>query len=93
MDIGGVIGAIVLHTPDCLAGQEIEIWPEGGTTPTTHAVVRPRLVRNHLSFAAVFPAVRAGDYTLRSARDPEATPRSVAVKGGEVTEADWYPSR
>jgi len=40
-------------------------------------------------FAAVFPAVEAGDYTLRSVRDRTAAPRRVTVLGGQVAAADW----
>jgi hypothetical protein len=89
MEIGGVIGAVVVHTPDGLEGEEIEVWAEDGTGPVTHAVVRRRHMGDGCRLAAVFPALDAGDYTLHSVRDLAAAPRKVSVRGGQVTAADW----
>jgi hypothetical protein len=89
IDIGGTIGAVVLRTPGRLDGDEIEAWPEGGSSPVTHAVVRSWQTGRSQLFAAVFPALRAGEYTLRSARDTATAPRKVSVRGGQVTEENW----
>jgi hypothetical protein len=89
IDIGDVIGAIVLYTPDRLDGDEIEVWPEGWTSPMTHAAVRSWQVGRDRRFAAVFPALEAGEYTLRSVQDPAAAPRTMSVRGGQVTEENW----
>jgi hypothetical protein len=92
VDIGGDVGAVVLHTPAWLAGDEIEIRrkdrEDNGTRPT-HAAVRARRMETGDSFAAVFPAVEAGRYTLHSLRHPAVAPRNVTVIGGRVTEAAW----
>ena len=89
MEIGGAIGAVVVHTPAGMEGDEIEVWPADGTGPLTHAVVRRRHVDQRCRFAAVFPALEAGDYTLRSVGDRAATLRKVTVLGGQVAAADW----
>jgi hypothetical protein len=89
MEIGGAIGAVVVHTPGGLEGDEIEVWPAGATRPLTHAVVRRRHVGQRYRFAAVFPTLEAGDYLLRSVRDRAEAPREVTVRGGQVTAADW----
>jgi hypothetical protein len=89
MEIGGAIGAVVVHMPGGMEGDEIEVWPADGTGPLTHALVRRRHVGQRCRFAAVFPALEAGDYILRSVRDRAATPRKVTVLGGQVASADW----
>ena len=89
MEIGGAIGAAVVHTPGAMEGDEIEAWPADATGPLTHALVRRRHVGQRCRFAAVFPALEAGDYTLRSVGDREAAPRKVTVLGGQVAAADW----
>ena len=52
MDIGGAIGAVVVHTPGGMEGDEIELWPADGTGPLTHALVRRRHVGQCCRFAA-----------------------------------------
>jgi hypothetical protein len=89
MEIGGAVGGVVVHTPDGLEGDEIEVWAEDGTGPLTHAIVRRRHMRDGCRLAAVFPALDAGDYTLHSVQDLAAGPRSVRVRGGQVTAVDW----
>jgi hypothetical protein len=89
MEIGGAIGAVVVHTPGGMEGDEIEVWPAEGTGPLTHALVRRRHMGPGCRFAAVFPALEGGNYTLRSVRDRTATPRKVTVLGGQVAAADW----
>jgi len=85
LDIGGEIGALVIHTGPELAGQEIEISPAAGQDAhREHNVVRARRDRYRTAYSAVFPSVRAGDYTVWY-RDgsPHAV---VTIRGGEVTE-------
>ena len=89
MDIGGAIGAVVVHTPGGMEGDEIEVWRADGTGPLTHALVRRRHVGQCCRFAVVFPALEAGAYTLRSVRDRATAPRKVTVLGGQVAAADW----
>ncbi|HEX6685955.1 MAG TPA: hypothetical protein VF062_24475 [Candidatus Limnocylindrales bacterium] len=86
LDIGGTVGALVITTGPELAEEEIEISP--GVDPTvrrTHNVVHPR--RDHevvIAYAAVFPTVEAGDYTVWN---HDGSPYAVVtVHGGQVTQ-------
>jgi hypothetical protein len=92
LEVGAGTGALVLHTPADLAGQEIEISPASGgrTAHRTHSLVRERNTSAGTSYAAVYPGVAAGDYTLW--RD-EATPAAViTINGGRVTSYRWPES-
>lgn len=84
LDIGGTVGALVIHAGAELAEQEIEISPADRVTPREHNVVHARSDRYRTAYTAVFPAVEAGDYTVWH-RDgsPHAV---VTIRGGEVTE-------
>lgn len=85
LDIGGDIGALVIHTGPELGEREIEISP--GTdrdAPRSHNVVHARRGPGTIAYTAVFPSVPAGDYTVwRDAHAPHAT---VTIHGGQVTE-------
>ena len=83
LDIGGEIGALVIHTGPDLAEQEIEISP-GPDAPRSHNVVHARHSPERTAYTAVFPSVPAGEYTVwRGDGTPHAT---VTIRGGEVTE-------
>jgi hypothetical protein len=86
LDIGGEIGALVIHTGPELAEQEIEISPTTAEEGVhrEHNVVHARRDRHRIAYTAVFPSVVAGDYTVWH-RDgsPHAV---VTVRGGAVTE-------
>jgi hypothetical protein len=89
LEVGAGIGALVLHTPADLAGQEIEISPVSGgpAARRTHSLVRERNTSAGTSYAAVYPGVAAGDYILW--RD-DATPAAViTINGGQVTSCRW----
>jgi hypothetical protein len=89
LDVGAGIGALVLHTPACLAGLEIEISPVSGGSAAhrTHSLVRERNTSAGTSYAAVYPGVAAGDYTLwRDATTPAAV---ITINGGRVTSYRW----
>jgi hypothetical protein len=89
LEVGAGTGALVLHTPADLAGQEIEISPASGgpAAHRTHSLVRERNTSAGTSYAAVYPGVAAGDYTLW--RD-DATPAAViTINGGQVTCYRW----
>jgi hypothetical protein len=62
LELGPGIGALVLRTPAELDGAEIELSrPDGGRT---HSRVRPRHTGSGTSYAAVYPALAAGEYTV-----------------------------
>lgn len=114
LDIGGDIGALILHTNADLLRAEIEISPADGTAedvfqrdhphdhphgddhahshshdgpPRTHVAVRERRGAAGIRYAAIYPGLRQGDYTLWGV---DGQPRdTVHINGGEVTEIDW----
>jgi len=86
LDIGGTVGALVITTGPDLAEEEIEISP--GLDPTVHRehnVVHARRNRDVvMAYAAVFPAVQAGEYTVWNL---DGSPYTViTVHGGQVTQ-------
>jgi hypothetical protein len=81
VDIGGDVGALIIYTPEPLAGSEIEIAPIAGGA-ATHTAVRERRLSSDVMHAAVFPGLPAGDYLL-----PGGPP--VTVGGGSITEVHW----
>lgn len=87
VDIGGTIGALIVHTTEGLDGAEIEICPRGGAR-RSHTIVRPReVLGGTVVYAGVFPSLPAGDYTLLAwGSKPEAV---VRIAGGAVTELRW----
>jgi hypothetical protein len=86
LDIGGEIGALVLYTPEALLGAEINLAPARSGVATTHSAVRERQLGHGRIFAAVYPALPAGDYTV------EPTGQPVLIEGGCITELRWPAS-
>ena len=88
LDVGPGIGALVLHTPAALDGHELEISPHGNPAARrTHSRVRARHAGGHVDYAAVYPGLAAGDYTLW--RDPATPAGTVTISGGHVTSYHW----
>jgi hypothetical protein len=93
MEVGGDVGALILYTPAELDGEEIEISRDGDVT-RTHSRVRPRHVPSGTRYAAVYPGLPAGRYTVwRDREHPAATAAAVTVTvtvtGGEITTCHW----
>jgi hypothetical protein len=91
LDLGPGVGALVLHTPPELDGREIEVSPAGSTPARrAHSRVRPRTTGSHTQYAAVYPQLAAGDYTIW---EDDVTPAAaVTIQGGQVTTA-WWPDQ
>jgi hypothetical protein len=87
MEVGGDVGALVVYTPDALAGAEIELARRGDDQQFVHTEVRERQLPDGVIFAGVFPAVPSGDYTLLPLHAFPA--RDVSVEGGRVAELTW----
>ena len=87
LDIGGHIGALVLHTPHELAGLEIDIFRPGEVAAAMHTAVRVRELPDGHVHAAVYPSVPEGDYVIPARGALPALP--VTICGGEVTEVVW----
>lgn len=87
LDIGGDIGALVIQTGAAMSGAEIEVSPAGSDSARTHAAVRERLGNGPTRYAAVYPALHAGTYTVWGANGTPGD--SVTIVGGQVAELDW----
>jgi hypothetical protein len=92
LELGPGVGALVLHTPQELDGREIEVSPRGdAAVGRTHSLVRPRTTGSGTRYAAVYPQLAAGTYTVwNDGATPVAT---VTIRGGQVTPVRWpgYP--
>ena len=85
LEIGEGIGALVLDAPAGLIGREIEISPSGGRR--THSLVRERDTGQGITYAAVYPGLAVGEYTVWL---DDGTPAGkVTVRGGQVTRFRW----
>src|SRR5215831_19986336 len=82
LELGEGVGALILDAPPELHGQEIEISPLPGG-PRTHSLVRERRTATKTVYAAVYPALAAGDYVVW---DEGGTPAGrVSIRGGQAT--------
>jgi hypothetical protein len=92
LDLGAEVGALILDTPAELTGREIEISPAGPDTGAhrTHSLVRERRTGAGPRYAAVYPSLPVGDYTIwQDAVTPTVT---VTIDGGQVTHCCWPAS-
>jgi hypothetical protein len=87
LDIGGNVGALILHVAAAEQGREIEISPTSTPDRRTHAAVRERVVESGSIHCVVYPSLIAGAYTIWS--DATTPAGSAYVTGGEITELDW----
>ncbi len=88
LNVGPGVGALVLHTPAGLDGREIEISPLGNPDARrTHSQVRERRTGGGVQYAAVYPDLAAGDYTVW--RDASTQAGQVTIDGGAVTTYHW----
>jgi hypothetical protein len=89
LDLGPGVGALVLHAPPEMDGREIEVTPMGGGTPAhrTHSRVRTRETGAGTQYAAVYPQLAAGDYTIW--KDDVTPAATVTIQGGRVTTTCW----
>jgi hypothetical protein len=86
LDLGTGTGALVLHTPPELDGEEIEISRIDDAERRTHSRVRQRHTPGGTQFAAVYPGLAPGDYMIWRAN---TSPMTVAVAAGQVTTVRW----
>jgi hypothetical protein len=87
LNIGGDIGAMIIHTPGHLHGHEIEVSPVGTPGERTHAAVRARYVRGGVTFCVVIDALPAGRYLIWQEGDEPLS--EIEVRGGAVAEYTW----
>lgn len=88
LDIGGEIGALIIHAGPELAEAEIEISPGNDeTVARSHNVVHARQGWHGTGYTAVFPSVPEGEYTIWHPDGPAKA--LVTVHGGQITEHHW----
>jgi hypothetical protein len=87
LELGADVGALVLFTPAELDGWEIEISRDAPGAKRTHSQVRPRPMATVTKYAAVYPELAAGTYTIWA--DEQRPAGSVVITGGRVTNWSW----
>jgi len=98
LELGGAVGVLVLEATVQLNGREIEISPVGGIhdhehehghghAHRTHSMVRERGTAAGKSYAAVYPGLAVGTYTVW--RDHDTPAGTVTIDGGRVTRYRW----
>lgn len=93
LDLGPGVGALVLHAAPEMNSREIEVSPlgSGGSAHRTHSRVRPRKTGGETQYAAVYPQLAAGDYTIW--KDDVTPAATVTIEGGQVTTTCWPGTR
>jgi len=88
MELGGDIGALVLYTPAGLDGREIEISRDDDPgARRTHSQVRRRHLAGATTYAAVYPGLRAGTYTIWA--DQQNAAATAVITGGQIAACHW----
>ena len=93
LELGADVGALVLYTPAELDGREIEISRDdpdardAQDARRTHSQVRPRHMAAVTRYAAVYPDLAAGTYTIWA--DEHRPAGRDVITGGLVTNWSW----
>ena len=98
LDIGGDVGAVILHLPAVWEGAEVEYRRHGEPDAhhhdhghehrhrhRPHVAVVGRPAGDRIAYSAVFPELVAGRYVLSL---PDGSEIDIDVEGGVVTELD-----
>ena len=89
LELGAEVGALVLLAPAELDGREIEISRDDAAR-RTHSQVRARHLATGTRYAAVYPDLPVGTYTVWA--DEHRPAGRVVITGGRVTSWSW-PAR
>ena len=73
----------MLRTSSRMVGREFDLTPDDVTLPPTHSAVRERQSVNGSSFAAVYPHLTSGTYTV------EGSAQRITIEGGRVTVVEY----
>ncbi len=73
----------MLRTSSTSIGLEIGLEPDDATSPHTHGAVRERRLLGGVAYAAVYPSLKAGAYTVAGSG------QRVVIVGGAVTEVEY----
>jgi hypothetical protein len=88
LELGAEIGALILYTPADLDGEEIEISRDDEPgAHRTHSRVRARPMPGGTRYAAVYPGLSAGRYTIW--RDHKTPAAAATILGGKVSSCHW----
>jgi hypothetical protein len=87
VDIGEEAGALIVHTGSDLQGIEIEISPAGMDEARQHVAILQRMMNGRSFWAAVFPSLAPGVYSLW--RPGRPAPDQVSISAATITEVDW----
>lgn len=90
LDVGGEVGALVVHLTAVPAGGELEAQPAGDPYLRFHTGVHLRQVGGAPVPVALFPELTEGAYEILD--DDLAPVAAVVVTGGQVTELDLRPA-
>lgn len=86
LDIGGTVGALLVHLPGMTATGELHIRPAGDPAGQFHTGVHRRTAGGAEQWVALFCEVSEGTYELLA---DDGTPTAqVVVTGGHVAQAD-----
>jgi len=87
LDLGGGVGALIVHTDPALLGVEVEIGPSGDDGDRQHKEVLRRTIGRTTATVLVYDSLAEGSYTLWVSGEPWA--HDVEVASGCVAELDW----
>jgi hypothetical protein len=82
LDIGNDVGALVLHTSRQWLDHEIDLVPDDWSLPHTHSAVRERRSTDGSTYAAVYPQLQEGGYSIVGAS------QRFTIVGGRVTDIE-----
>jgi len=88
LELGAGVGALLMYTPAELDGREIEISRDDDPAARrTHSQVRPRHMATGTRYAAVYPDLAAGPYTVWA--DEQHAAGRVMIAEGRVANWSW----
>ena len=87
LDIGEGFGALILMAPESMLLDEIEISPVDDDSARTHVAIRERRGPGGRQWAAIYPKLAAGEYTMWSLSGEPAD--RVTITSGCVAQLDW----
>jgi len=69
-----------------MIGCEIDLTPDDANLPHTHSAVRERHSHTGVTFAAVYPHLKSGTYTI------EGSAQRITIVGGRVADVEYEVS-